>query len=79
MALLAIALRHVRSMQTMVRAIGSQLPMLDGNRIPMLGLGVYLAPVDGETEKAMSLGTETRLPAHRYGGVLQVSQPAVVL
>ena len=29
--------------------------------------------------EGMSLGTETRLPAHRYGGVLQVSQPAVVL
>lgn len=44
--------RHVRSIQTVARTIGSRLSMLDGNHIPMLGIGVYLAPVDGETEQA---------------------------
>ena len=35
-----------------LRALTSRLPLRDSGHIPVLGLGVYLAEADGETEQA---------------------------
>ena len=46
-------LRGARSLGMMAKlTLASRRPLNDGNQIPLLGLGVYLAQANGETEQA---------------------------
>ena len=46
-------LRGARSLGAMAKlTLASRRPLNDGNQIPLLGLGVYLAQTNGETEQA---------------------------